>query len=167
MSRWSAPAAVDDAPDQDPGPPVNGAPEMAVAADLGSLSIAGITRRRMTILTSVLLASLIVVAFVRQVGEAADATTRAEYIASANAAMRIEVAGLERELDLIGRQRYIEQQARAYGLGTSREVPFTLAADAPPLPADAPGSAAVRVGASIDAVTPLERWLTVLFGPAS
>ncbi len=140
---------------------------MTVAADLAGLSIAGITRRRMTILTSVLLASLIVVAFVRQVGEAADATTRAEHIASANAAMRIEVAGLERELDLIGRQRYIEQQARAYGLGTSREVPFTLAADAPPLPADAPGSAAVRVGASIDAVTPLERWLTVLFGPDS
>lgn len=140
---------------------------MTFAADLAGLSIAGITRRRMTILTSVLLASLIVVAFVRQVGEAADATTWAEHIASANAAMRIEVAGLERELDLIGRQRYIEQQARAYGLGTSREVPFTLAADAPPLPADAPGSAAVRVGASIDAVTPLERWLTVLFGPDS
>lgn len=165
MSRWSAPDSVDDAPDQDPGAPVSGAPGMAVAADLAGLSIAGITRRRMTILTSVLLAFLIVVAFVRQVGEAADATTRAEHIASANAAMRIEVAGLERELDLIGRQRYIEQQARAYGLGTSREVPFTLAADAPPLPADAPGSAAVRVGAVIDDVTPLERWLTVLFGP--
>jgi hypothetical protein len=115
---------------------------------------------------SALLAAWIVVAFARQVGEASDATARSQDIASTNAAMRIEVAALERELELIARQRYIEQQARAYGLGGSSEVPFTLAVDAPPLPKDAPGSAALRVGARPDTVAPLERWLTVLFGPS-
>ena len=60
----------------------------------------------------------------------------------------------------------IQQAARGYGLGRPAEIAFTLAADAPTLPDDAPGSAAVRVGATLGDVTPLERWLTVLFGPA-
>ena len=68
-------------------------------------------------------------------------------IASANAALRLEVAAMDRELELIARQRYVEQQARAYGVGGSRETAFTLSPEAPPLPADAPGSAAGRVGA--------------------
>jgi hypothetical protein len=36
---------------------------------------------------------------------------------------------------------------------------------APPLPADAPGSAGLRVGAPTP-VSPLDRWLTLLFGPS-
>ena len=36
----------------------------------------------------------------------------------------------------------------------SHEIPFALAPDAPPLAADAPGSAAVRVGADIEDVSP-------------
>ena len=140
--------------------------QVAVAPDLATLPIVGITRRRMAILMSALLAAWIVLAFARQVSEASDASARAQDIASTNAAMRLEVAALERELDLIARQRYIEQQARAYGLGGSHETPFTLAPDAPPLPDDAPGSAALRVGARTDGVSPFDRWLTVLFGPS-
>ncbi len=113
-----------------------------------------------------MLAAWIVIAFARQVSEASAATARADDIASANAALRIEVSALERELDLIARQRYVEQQGRAYGLGGAREIAFTLEKDAPALPADAPGSAALRIGARADDVAPLERWLTVLFGPS-
>ena len=76
-----------------------------------------------------------------------------------------QVAALDRELDLIARPRYVAQQARAYRLGGAHEIAFALAPDAPPLAADAPGSAAVRVGAKVDDVSPLDRWLTVLFGP--
>jgi cell division protein FtsB len=166
MSRRSAPTPVDDALEDEIGAPGDRDGRAAVAPDLAALPIVGITRRRMAILMSALLAAWIVLAFARQVSEASDATARSEGIASTNAAMRLEVAALERELDLIARQRYIEQQARAYGLGGSRETPFTLAMDAPPLPEDAPGSAALRVGARTDGVAPLERWLTVLFGPS-
>jgi cell division protein FtsB len=137
-----------------------------MAADLTALPIAGITRRRVAILAGAMLATWIVIAFARQVGEAGTATARFDDIASSNAALRTEVAALERELDIIARQRYVEQQGRAYGLGGAREIPFTLAKDAPALPDDAPGSAAVRVGAQTDRVAPLERWLTVLFGPS-
>jgi cell division protein FtsB len=166
MSRRPEPDSVDDALEDDPGTPRGRDGQAAVAPDLAALPIVGITRRRMAILMSALLAAWIVVAFARQVGEASDAMARAQDIASTNAAMRIEVAALERELELIARQRYVEQQARAYGLGGSSETPFSLAADAPPLPEDAPGSAALRVGARADGVSPLERWLTVLFGPS-
>ena len=155
----AAPAApVDDALAPD-GPVASG-------PDLSALPIAGITRRRAAGVLTGILAAWIVIVFVRQVGEASAATARADDIALANAGLRTEVAALERELELIARQRYIVQQARGYGLGTTRELPFTLAPDAPPWSEDAPGSAALRVGGAGAGITPLERWLTVLFGPA-
>jgi cell division protein FtsB len=164
MSRRSSLDPIDDAQDFDPGATDERA--AAQAPDLAALPVVGITRRRVAILASAMLAAWIVIAFARQVGEVSAASTRAEDIASANAALRIEVGALERELDLIARQRYIEQQGRAYGLGGPREIAFTLADDAPALPDDAPGSAALRVGAQSEHVAPLERWLTVLFGPS-
>jgi cell division protein FtsB len=133
--------------------------------DLSTLPIAGITRRRLAGLIGALVAIWIVVVFARQVGEAQAAASRAEQLAVDNVAQSVEVAGLARELDQIQRQGYIEQQARAYGLGGAREVPFTLAPHAPTLADDAPGSASVRLGADRSRVTPLERWLTLLFGP--
>jgi hypothetical protein len=76
-----------------------------------------------------------------------------------------EVVALERELELIQRQEYFVQQARGYRLGAPNEIAFTLAPDAPPLAPDASGSAAARLGGDVDPVTPLESWLSLLFGP--
>jgi hypothetical protein len=81
-----------------------------------------------------------------------------------NAAKKSEIAGLERELQRIQQSRFVVQQARGYGLGGSKEIAFTLGAGAPTLPPDAPGSAGTRVGAR-SSVSPLESWLTLLFGP--
>jgi hypothetical protein len=164
MSRRSSLDPTDDVQDFDPGAIDDRATPPAL--DLAALPVVGITRRRVAILASVMLAAWIVIAFARQVGEVSAASARAEDIASANAALRIEVSALERELHLIARQRYIEQQGRAYGLGGAKEIAFTLADHAPVLPDDAPGSAALRVGAQGEHVAPLERWLTVLFGPS-
>ncbi|MGH2477654.1 MAG: hypothetical protein ACRDIL_20575 [Candidatus Limnocylindrales bacterium] len=166
MSRRPASEPIDDTFDAGPGAPVEPRPGDASTLDLSTLPIAGITRRRIAIVASAMLAAWIVIAFARQVGEASDAATRAQGIASTNASLRLEVAAMERELDLIARQRFVEQQARAYGVGGVREIPFTLAPDAPALADHAPGSAAVRVGAALDDVAPIERWLTVLFGPS-
>ncbi len=157
---------LDDSFEDELGAPADPADALVAALDLSALPIAGITRRRVAIMACALLAAWIVIAFARQVGEAADASTRAQGIASGNAALRLEVAAMERELDLIARQRYVEQQARAYGVGGSRETAFTLSPDAPPLGAHAPGSAAGRVGAELEDIAPVERWLTVLFGPS-
>jgi cell division protein FtsB len=133
--------------------------------DLAGLPVAGITRRRLAFLAAAFVSAWIVVVFARQVGEASEATTRAEQMQIANAELAADVASLERELELIQRQDYILQQARGYRLGAPNEIPFTLAPDAPPLTADAPGSAAVRLGAGEPSITPLESWLSLLFGP--
>jgi cell division protein FtsB len=94
-----------------------------------------------------------------------EASSRAETMRSENTRLGAEVAGLERELALIQRQAYIEQQARQYRLGTPREIPFVIADDAPPLAGDAPGSASVRLGATGDRRSPVDSWLDLLFGP--
>ncbi len=133
--------------------------------DLSSLPIAGLTRRRLAGIIGALLAVWIVVVFARQVGEASAAAARVEQMGVDNSALSKVVTGLSRELDLIKREQYIELEARAHGLGTSKEIAFTLAEDAPPLPADAPGSASVRLGAKAAQVSPLDRWLSLLFGP--
>jgi cell division protein FtsB len=171
LPRWrSAPLPAEPQPGDDaqptdvPSPTGTGAP-LAVLPDLGALPIAGITRRHVAGVLGALLAAWVIILFVRQVGDAAAATTRAERIAAENAAILDEVDALERELELIGRDRFVNQQARGYGLGGDREIAFTLDPEAPALPDDAPGSAALRVGATAERTAPLEVWLTVLFGP--
>ena len=126
---------ADDASDPGEGGPDRGI-TATTAPDLAALPIAGITRRRVAILASVMLAAWIVIAFARQVGEASAATARADDIASANAALRIEVGALER--GSISSPASVTSSSRsAYGLGGPREIAFALEKDAPALPVDA------------------------------
>jgi cell division protein FtsB len=134
--------------------------------DLSALSIAGITKRRVAWVGAALVAAWIVLIFARQASEGAAAAARADEVARDNAALAVEVAALEDELRMIERPAYVAQQARAYGLGTSDEIPFTLDPAVPRPGPDAPGSASTRVGADEERVTPLESWLSLLFGPA-
>jgi hypothetical protein len=159
-------ASVSESPAADDGPPWNdgGGPEFGLP-DLSSLPVPAFTRRRMGFLGAGMLAAWIVIAFARQVSDASAATTRLDGLQASNAQLAGQVAGLEREYQLIQDDAWVRQQARAYGLGSGREVPFTLGPGAPPLPPDAPGSAAVRLGADASSPTPLESWLTLLFGP--
>jgi len=132
--------------------------------DLSSLSVAGITRRRVGWLIAMLVAAWIVAVFARQASEAAAASNRADQIARDNAALAAEVAALKRELKIIERPEYVAQQARAYGVGSRNEIPFTLDPSVPAPGPDAPGSASLRVGAPPERPTPLESWLSLLFG---
>ena len=150
--------------DVSPDEPVEAA---GVRLDLSDLPVLGITRRRAGYALGVLLAGWVLVVFARQVSEAAAATSRADDLREANAALEAHVADLRQELALIQRPTYVEQQARSYGWGGGREMAFTLEAGAPPLPDDAPGSAAVRLGATPRDRTPLDAWLELLFGPSA
>jgi hypothetical protein len=156
---------TDDAPnDTGPDPAFGDGGSPSGEPDLAALPVVGITRRRAAIVLGALLAAWIIILFARQVSEASAATGRAEAMVADNAARQVEITGLEGELDRIQEQRFVLQQARGYRLGGPKEIAFTLAAGAPVLAADAPGSAAQRVGARVS-VSPLERWLTLLFGP--
>ncbi len=170
VRRPNAPTTADDeaesldsarrgAPSTDPGdlerPP----------ADLSTLAIAGLTRRRTAALLGALVAVWVIVVFARQVGAASAATARAEQMATDNAALTTQVDAMSRELSQIQQPGFVQQAARAYGLGGRKEIAFALAPDAPPLADDAPGSASVRLGSAAGRVSPLDRWLTLLFGP--
>ena len=175
MFRWPRSTPDDPTPDAGPGdaldPTADGDEAWADAAPrpqepgLAALPIVGITRRRVAAAVAVLLAIWILGVFVRQVGAASAATGRADQLTAGNLTLAARVASLERELELIARPRYVNQQARGYQLGTAREIPFALAPGAPALPEDAPGSKALAVGQDRDTTSPLESWLTVLFGP--
>jgi cell division protein FtsB len=166
------PAARPTAPNADPEPverpepgaPVGPTPAAAAASSLADLPVAGLTRRRIALLLGALVAAWVIVLFARQVGEASEAAGRADAMRASNQQLASDVKAFDRELSLIQRQAYVEQQAREYRLGTPREIPFVLADDAPPLGPDAPGSAAVRLGAPVERATPLESWLDLLFG---
>lgn len=134
--------------------------------DPASLPMPSLSRRRVVTAAGALAAALLTLGFVRQVGEASAATQRADDLRAANAALRAEVAGLEQDLGRVQDPRFIKLAGRAFGLGGPGEIPFALAADAPALPADAPGSASVRLGADPISTSPLDAWLEVVFGPS-
>jgi hypothetical protein len=123
-----------------------------------------LSRRRVVTAAGVLLAALLTLGFVRQVGEASAAADRATELRVANAALREDVARLQQDLHHVQDLSFIQQQGRAFGLGAKGEVAFALAAGAPSLAADAPGSASVRLGAPARPHSNLESWLEVLFG---
>ena len=162
-SRATTAAPDERVPDTDTTGPLTPAAAGALGS-LADLPVAGLTRRRVAILIGALVAAWVIVLFARQVGDASEATARADAMQASNDQLQAEVIGLESELTLIQRQAYIEQAARQYRLGTAVEIPFALADGAPPLPADAPGSATVRLGADPEVTTPLESWARLLFG---
>lgn len=149
---------------------VDGAPadrSLTDRVDLTGLSIAGITRRRVGWAAAGLLGVWILIVFARQVGDAAAASSRATQMAADNAALAAEVQALQGEVDQIVQPDYVAIEARGHQLGTDREIPFSLAPSVAAPVDGAPGSASVRLGSGVDRQTPLESWLSLLFGPGS
>lgn len=164
----SRPQAPESSPDTEPAAP-SGAPAPvrggAAGVSLAELPVAGLTRRRVALLLGAVVAAWVILLFAHQVGQASEASARADAMRTSNTALQSDVAGLQSELELIQRQAYIEQQARAYRLGNAHEIPFALADNAPSLGPDAPGSAGVRLGAVTEQPSPLQQWIRLLFGP--
>jgi hypothetical protein len=140
------------------------APSRPAALDPATLPMPSLSRRRVITAAGVLLAGVLILSFARQVSEASAASTRADALRTTNAALRDEVARLEQDLGHVTDVRFIRLEGRAFGLGSAHEIPFALAAGAPQLAVDAPGSASVRLGAVQHAKSPLDAWLEVLFG---
>jgi hypothetical protein len=139
--------------------------EGRAAVHLDGLSVAGITKRRVAWLLGAVVVAWIVIVFARQMSDAASISGEADRARVDNATAAGDVAELQRELDLVQRQAYVEQQAHAIGLGGPKDHAFVISPDASPLPDTAPGSAAVRLGAPPVDHSPLDSWLELLFGP--
>ena len=155
MLRRNAPTPTDDAPDEPTRPPADRRRRRTrAAAEPGprhACRSSGITRRRLATLLGALLAAWIVIVFARQVGEASagDRSSRDDGRATTRT-RTAEVAGLERELDADPatgvrppagarlRPRRTDGDRRSRSIRTRRRCPT-----------NAPGSAALRVGASV------------------
>jgi cell division protein FtsB len=158
----AAPAVEDESAD-----PSASSRDLADRVDLTGLTIAGITRRRVGWVAAGLVSVWIVIVFARQVGDATAAANRAAQLAEDNAALAAEVQSLQGEVDLIVRPEYVSIAARANGFGQPHEIPFTLSPSVAAPVEGAPGSASVRLGAHADRQTPLDSWLSLLFGPGT
>ena len=75
------------------------------------------------------------------------------------------MTALQNEVDLVVRPEYIAIAARGHQFGVGREIPFTLDPSVAAPVDGAPGSASARLGARDEHLTPLESWLSLLFGP--
>ncbi len=139
-------------------------PVIADVPDPAALRMVSISPRRLLQFVAVVAIAWGVVSFGRQVATASAASAHAATLRDANATLQTQVTAMQNELTLIQERRYIDQQARAYRLGTAKEIPFALEPGAPTLPPDAPGSASNRLGAEHSTTTPLDHWLDVLFG---
>ena len=145
-------------------PVIRPLPVIAEVPDPAALRMVSISPRRLLQLVAIVAIAWGVVSFGRQVATASAASVHAATLRDSNAALQAQVTAMQNELSLIQERRYIDQQARAYRLGTAKEIPFALEPGAPTLPPDAPGSASTRLGAAHVSTTPLEHWLEVLFG---
>ncbi len=164
--RPETPTEPDEAPSATPESTADPDAPDTGGVDLTGLSVAGITRRRVGWASAGLVAAWIVILFARQVGDAQTASAQAAQLATDNAALADEVDALQNELDLIVRPQYVGLEARAHRFGSPREIPFSLDPSVAAPVDGAPGSTSVRLGAAKDRQTPLESWLSLLFGPA-
>ncbi len=124
-----------------------------------------LSRRRAALVALALVGAWVVISFGRQVSDAAAASDRAAALRATNDALRTHLAALQLDIGRAQSDQYVGVAARGDGLGKKHEIPVALAAGAPSLPPDAPGSAALRVGGQDQPKTPLEAWLDLLFGP--
>jgi hypothetical protein len=81
-----------------------------------------------------------------------------------NAVLAQRAEALTAERVLLDDAAFLYLVARGYSLGSSVERPFTLAADAPELPVDAPGSAERRLSVATPQRSPIDVWMEILFG---
>jgi cell division protein FtsB len=164
MSRPRRPAAT-------PRPARSGGSALGTGAPaqvaLDGLGIAGIHSRHVVAAAVAVVVAWVLFSFAGQVSEAASAADRTEQLRAQNAVLAANVRDLEREVGTVAGSAWVAQQARAYQLGGPDERAFRLAPGAPTLAPDAPGSPMVRLGADREpALSPLESWLGLLFGPS-
>ena len=121
-------------------------------------------RGTLIFLGQALLVVVFVAAFGRSLIGVIEVNTRLSRLRDETAALQARADALTAERVLLDDAAFLELVARGYSLGSTVERPFVLAADAAPLPDDAPGSSARRFSPVASTRTPLDAWLDLLFG---
>lgn len=145
----AAPAPHEPPPDVELEPPFKPPP------------VVGLGRRQLAFAIGVVIVVWIVLVFARAVATSSAASARADQLRLETAARTARLRSEQAELITIQTPAFVRLEARAYGIGQPGERPFALNLGAP-----AP-SAVVPLGAAPAAArppTPLDAWLTLLFG---
>lgn len=142
-------------------PPDGDDPAGRPRGPLSGLARGGITRRHVAFAIATLVVLWLLFTFARAVSQSTAATDRVAALEAENATLAAQLEAGRRELGLISSEAFAGQAGRGYGMGRSGERVFTLAEGAGARPALVPLGEARGAGV---ASTPLEDWLTVLFG---
>lgn len=122
------------------------------------------TRGALIFIGQALIVALFVVEFGRNLIGVIQVNSRLAQLRDETAALQARADALTAERVLLDDAAFLELVARGYSLGSAVERPFVLAADAPPLPEDAPGSSARRFSPDAPTRSPLDAWLDLLLG---
>jgi hypothetical protein len=122
------------------------------------------TRGALIFIGQALIVGLLVVEFGRNLIGVIQVNTRLAQLRDETAALQARADALAAERVLLDDAAFIELVARGYSLGSAVERPFVLAADAAPLPEDAPGSGSRRFSPDAPTRSPLDAWLDLLLG---
>lgn len=119
------------------------------------------TRLQLGVVMGIVVALWFVLAFARTMSQLNEATTRTAGVRAENAALTQRLAAAQAEADLLQSDAYLRFAARSFGMGGAGERAFGLAPGAPS------PAAMVPLGQSTAAqqqATPLDNWLSLLFG---
>jgi hypothetical protein len=106
----------------------------------------------------------LVFVFAKALGDVDHATAIHQGIAAETETLQARLDADRREQEIVQTDAFQRMQARAYGMGTTGEIVFTLSLDAPSAPPIAPlGASAARVAGDAGS-SPLDAWLKILFG---
>jgi hypothetical protein len=121
-------------------------------------------RGTLLLLGQALIVAVFLLALVRNLIGVIEVNTRLSRLRDETAALQARADALTAERVLLDDAAFLELVARGYSLGSTVERPFVLAANAAPLPDDAPGSSARRFSPDAPTRSPLDAWLNLLFG---
>ena len=136
-------------------------PSFAAALPPSNLRRLRPTRVYVAVVIAVIVAFWVVLAFGRTMAQLNEATIRAAAVRADNAELTLRLAQAQEEAALLQSDAYLRFAARGYGMGRPGERAFGLTPGAPPPASMTP------LGGPIDEqtpATPLENWLTLLFG---
>ena len=122
------------------------------------------TRGALIFIGQALIVALFVVEFGRNLIGVIQVNARLAQLRDETAALQARADALTAERVLLDDAAFLELVARGYSLGSAVERPFVLAADAAPLPEDAPGSGTRRFSPDAQTRSPLDAWLDLLLG---
>ena len=105
----------------------------------------------------------LVFVFAKALSDVDHATAVHQSIAAETATLQARLDADKREQEVVQTDAFQRMQARAYGMGATGEILFTLPHDAPSPPSIAPLGAGAATSAA-DAGSPLDAWLKILFG---